>query len=368
MRKEDNVMGAIYRLVILLAVTSCLSACVNGDKDVRNADSPSLMTVNLDGDKGVLAYDTIETIIPVLPDNEVLAVISKVQYCNNRFYVLDSRQEQLTVFEKNGHYAGKLNRRGSGPGEYSGIADFDVTPDGKLYLLDVSQRKIHVYSADSLKPQADMSLESPGLKFAVTDSADLYFENVYLGRGQRSKLVRYDSDNGRSETILDYSLANEDKAAGKGRTHLWRSGNTVLFYDRFSPNIYSLSDSAINIMFTLKTVNLPDESQIRQLIDQSKTAPGQRNRDNSPMIRDIQDVYITPDYTSIKVNSIPPQQLFIDNVSGEIMEVTYDDRFNHCKPGAIGIAGDAFITTKYDSEKDTHNLVLYKLKRQSGNI
>lgn len=362
-RKEDNTMKQIQHLFKLLVVTLCLSACSHKDNKPQDTPPSSQISINLDAKNGILAYDTIEIIALILPENEVLADISKIQCVNSRFFVMDDRQNLLMIFAMNGQYEGKLDRKGNGPGEYSDITDFDVTSDGKLYIFDVNQRKIHIYSSDSLNPISDIPIECRGIKFAVADSANFYFENVHVEKGKRSKLVRYNSNNSKSETIMDYTRANEYRAVGKGRSHLWRSGSTILFYDRFSPNIYSLSDSSIEIKFTLETKNLPDESQIQRLIDESKANPGQRSRENTQIIRDIQDVFITPDFTSIKVNSIPPQQLFIDNVSSEVLEVAFDERFNHCKPGAMGVAGDSFITIRYTPNSEIPSIVMYKLKR-----
>lgn len=363
-------MEATYRHITKLAAISCLclSACVNVEKHTEDTMPEIQMTIDIDGEKGILVYDTITTVTPVLTDDDILADISKIQFSNDRFYILDSRQNQMMIFTRDGRYAGKVSNKGSGPGEYSRIADFDVATDGRLYILDTNQKKMLIYSADTLEPVSDMPLECRGLKFAVADSSNLYFENVLTGRGKRSKLVRYNSEDGKSEPILHYTINNEDKAAGKGPTHLWRSGSTIVFYDRFSTNIYSLSGTAVNIIYTLDTKNLPDEAGIQNMIDESAINPQQRDRSSSAIIRDIQDIYVTPDYTSIKINSLPPQQLFIDNSTGEVLEVAHDQRLDHCKAAAMTVAGDYFVTARHDLENDTFELVLYKLKRGQTNL
>lgn len=357
-------MKTFYKLGAFLLLAGFFNACGSGDKNISEREEKKPLIVDLDGEREKILYDTIEIVTPVLPEDEIIAEISKVQYFDNHFYILDCRQRKMMKFARDGQYAGTVSHRGTGPGEYSDIVDFDVTPDGKLNILDVSQGKIHVYSANTLEPINDLPIDCRGLRFAIADSTNFYFENVFAARGKRSKLVNYNLIDGKVETIFDYSLDNEDRAAGNGRTHIWRSGQKVLFYNRFSPTIYSLSDT-IYPAYTFKTGDLPDETAIQQLINMSKAGPGQLDREDTAIIRDIQDVYVTPGYTSIRINSIPSQQLFIDNISGKMMEVTLDERFNDCKPGAIGIAEDAFITIKHNRENDIIELVLYKLKRQS---
>lgn len=260
-------MKKIQHFFALLMGISCLNSCLTGDKYLREGDMIPLKSIKLDAGKGSLSYDTIEIIKPIMPDDVIHANIAKIQYFNNNFYVLDSKQNQLIAFTREGLYKGCIGKHGNGPGEYYRIDDFDISPEGELYILDANQKKIHQYSAVSLKPQGDISIECSGTKFSAANSTSFFFENVFVNHSKRSKLVKYNIKTGKVQIIRDYLITNEYNSVGKGRTHLWRSGNTILFYDRFSPDIYSLSDTTCNILYSLETENLPDEKMIHKMIN-----------------------------------------------------------------------------------------------------
>lgn len=62
-----------------------------------------------------------------------------------RLWVADDMQQQIKVFEQDGTFVRAIGRKGGGPQEFQGIAGFDWSPDGTLWVLDRGNARFAVY-------------------------------------------------------------------------------------------------------------------------------------------------------------------------------------------------------------------------------
>jgi len=67
-----------------------------------------------------------------------------------RVYVADLSQKVVHVFNKNGSYLTSLGRDGFGPGEFNYISSMQIN-NNSIYVHDWYQKRIHVFSLNSLK-------------------------------------------------------------------------------------------------------------------------------------------------------------------------------------------------------------------------
>lgn len=51
-------------------------------------------------------------------------------------FVVDSQRELIRAFDREGNYLRNVSRRGSGPGEYSSLRIFDITPEDNFFIND----------------------------------------------------------------------------------------------------------------------------------------------------------------------------------------------------------------------------------------
>ena len=65
-----------------------------------------------------------------------------------KIYVLDSKESQLKVFDKNGQYSKKIGKMGQGPGEMRGPRSLLITPQQEILVNDPGARKIHFFTLD----------------------------------------------------------------------------------------------------------------------------------------------------------------------------------------------------------------------------
>ncbi len=87
-------------------------------------------------------------IIKLSTSNETLIFqISKVQYKNEKVFILDMPENCIYIFNNSGELEQKLSKQGAGPGEYIQLTDFYVENEN-LFILDFTQQAIIEYDKD----------------------------------------------------------------------------------------------------------------------------------------------------------------------------------------------------------------------------
>lgn len=79
----------------------------------------------------------------------------KVEYINDKIYILDQNHYRLVVFEDSGAPVFKLDYKGRGPNEYLQITDFAVAPDGSLWVADAQKDRMFKYSAQGVMQESE---------------------------------------------------------------------------------------------------------------------------------------------------------------------------------------------------------------------
>lgn len=65
-------------------------------------------------------------------------------------YVLDMRAKCVKKFNSSGEFLKKYGRQGNGPGEFQSPSRMDITPDGKIIVLDSNQNRCTVFEGDKV--------------------------------------------------------------------------------------------------------------------------------------------------------------------------------------------------------------------------
>ena len=71
--------------------------------------------------------------------------VSKILWYGNRYWVLDTVQNTLVVYDDSGEAIARVGIRGRGPQEYLKISDFTITDRGEVVLLDGNQDVLIFY-------------------------------------------------------------------------------------------------------------------------------------------------------------------------------------------------------------------------------
>lgn len=106
-----------------------------------------------------------------------------------RVFVLDSQECQVRVFSSEGKWLYNLGRYGSGPGEFIGSSDFDVTDD-EIALIDSEGQRVNLYGLDgSSRGEFKIGFRGHRIailsrdKFIVTYMPRLMEKNAFLIHG-----------------------------------------------------------------------------------------------------------------------------------------------------------------------------------------
>lgn len=159
--------AGIFLLLIFL-LPSCKSGTTESDVELEEIpfESYRKTDVPLDNSK-VRETETIELRDGGKSDCAQMTV-SKILWYGNRYWVLDTIQNSLVVYDLSGEAISRVGIRGRGPQEYIQISDFTVTNQGEVVLLDGNQdvmlffdRELNFIKKDKVKREISrlMALE-----------------------------------------------------------------------------------------------------------------------------------------------------------------------------------------------------------------
>ena len=103
-------MKIILYILFIVSVLSCSSVAEKEEA-----------TVSID-------LDNISTRMEIIPletnDSSLISSVSKIVHRNNRYYILDKEMDRIVAFDDQGKFLNLINKKGNGPGEYTGLSDF----------------------------------------------------------------------------------------------------------------------------------------------------------------------------------------------------------------------------------------------------
>lgn len=123
---------------IILFISLWFIGYSSRDKTTDEANK-SLIRINLDerteDAANLFSYDSsivLETI-----EESLIVQIDRIEFYNNKIYILDSKQNCVFIFDQNGRFDYKINRRRKSPEEYLSVQNFYIhKEEQKIYLYD----------------------------------------------------------------------------------------------------------------------------------------------------------------------------------------------------------------------------------------
>lgn len=191
---------------------------------------------------------------------------------HGRVFIADIQQLKIHVFDSDGSWIQSIGRQGRGPGEFQQISELKIVSD-QLYAIDANQRRINVFSLNSLNPSHSISL-IPQNKSQFEELSNRYPDH-YLIRSDGSVLTGFFTppfltENPQSpDSLLFYIIDNSGKIqpdrvlAQQGFIYYNGTGeyqNSMLSFD-FTPRslrVLSVDDQIftnLNDEFLIKVYN-----------------------------------------------------------------------------------------------------------------
>ena len=125
--------NTILILVLCLFIGSCKdSLTVNEEVDT--------ITASIEQEDEISLFDFVSQVrlIPLeTTDSSLVAHITKIITSKDKIFIYDRIQNQIFIFNREGQFISKINRKGRGPEEYMSISDLAINPfNGCLEILD----------------------------------------------------------------------------------------------------------------------------------------------------------------------------------------------------------------------------------------
>lgn len=131
--------------VLMFGLISCSSSPDKAQKPDAAADEPQRMALSLVEDLRFGGSDSDDRLIWGSPATAV-NVDSKGQ-----IYITDLQENRVLVFSESGEFVKQVGRKGKGPGEFEGLAQFHVYADGSAVALEMvngSHPKLQFFDKD----------------------------------------------------------------------------------------------------------------------------------------------------------------------------------------------------------------------------
>jgi hypothetical protein len=186
--------------------------------------------------------EIVETVKLELTEKSIISGIYKVEFANNRFYVLDKQKANaLFVYDRKGKFIQRIGRDGKGPGEHLRIEDFNINYDNKnIEILDIDLKKIMCFDFNG-KFIKDIPIPIYGMSI-INMGADSYgLYNVNIPQGD--KRFNYYLINNKSK-IIQTAFPYSKKIDHINKSiffNFYRIGGQIALNMPFNDTIYNVS-------------------------------------------------------------------------------------------------------------------------------
>jgi hypothetical protein len=151
--------------------------------------------------------DTVYILVKRDYSKENFSFIDKIQYKDNKFFIIDKSNKVLSVFDKKGDFIQNIGTFGNGPSELRAISDFDVDESGAIYILDGFRDKDRLFIYDSkfeLQKVEELPFEADVVKATTKGYLLFGLSSWNMGDFEGSKILRTDMDLGNAKPILKF--------------------------------------------------------------------------------------------------------------------------------------------------------------------
>ncbi len=342
-------------LPLLFVVTTVTTACSSRHS---NSDTTTYHISNDSSQAGKVSISVAKVLPLVTAEGEMIAEVSKYVTQEGNIFIFDKRTQSVYIFDSMGDQQGRFNRQGSGPGEYVTANDISVDSENNLYIADIGTQKIIRYEYPDYEEYTAYPLKRAFLNFDVFMDW-IYISNLSEGNDLKIKLAARSIDSDSLKVLSTATVENEYRATGAGVTHLWESENSLLYYDRFTPFIYKLSEGNAEKYIMLNESDIPDKEMIHELIS---LPPSQRYRklsEPTDKIIDITACFETSKYILLQISTIPIKYVVIDKSFGNHAQIsTLLTDGVRSSIGLIGTYGDYFVTATVGDDNHNPELIL----------
>lgn len=282
-----------YFIWILLLL---MVSCKNNHTKYSIGDASIILDIKNTID---IRFDTISNkqivYVPLETKEECLiGEVEKIIVKQDKIFVADfTVSKTLFVFDMQGKFLFKINKRGKGPGEYIQFHDFDVNIDGSIYLWDINLCKFIICDSTGTFVR-EMPMKHRFDFFCMMRNV-FYLSQLYERGNMMINLMRFEEKKEKYEKLISERGIYDGMGLVNYSYHkFYYSPHNTYYAPRFSPIIFSINDTAIHPAIGLLNLPVPPEDKITQWNRQQ-----QLMIDDSDYLKDITYIFETDDCISL---------------------------------------------------------------------
>jgi hypothetical protein len=265
----------IYKHTIFIFAALCFCFCSRQRADI--SDNVISLSVNMDSQDKVSVFDLFKK-IEIIPlettDTSLLSSISKIEYYDNRYYILDRDLSKIFCYDTYGNYICNIGKRGNGPEDYFSAEDFLIDKNKKCMVLLSTIGQLYFYNLYTGKLVDKILLKdgpSNYQRFTLINDDVLVFYTIVYEKGKQLFLFSIKNGN-----FIDSFYQNEEYAFSNDVFYIFN--NEVFFAKPFYNEVYKLKESGLELAYSwdfgkmnmnVNKFNLPEKQneRMRQLVD-----------------------------------------------------------------------------------------------------
>jgi hypothetical protein len=224
--------------ITLLLLLSCETETVTTD----------IIHIHIDPDNVIKEYDIADDVEAEweifrleTSDECLVADISKIIFQNGMYYILDN-VSVINVFDSNGKFLKKLDRKGQGPGEYTVLKSFDVIGHD-VWVSDVNRRRLMVF--DSM---FNFKYEVPDLNLMASHinhiGDNIYLASNWFNNDERNcQLLKYNIRDSAFKCLIEVGQLETNFSISKIQQMCRYGDDCLLFMQSYCDTIFQIIDS-----------------------------------------------------------------------------------------------------------------------------
>lgn len=206
--------------IMLLLYISC--------QDKGENQESGLLTVKV-RPNNILKLSTITDDVKFirLSDDILIRDVSKLLLDENEnMYILDSKGNGVFKFDKTGKFVTQISRKGQGPGEYTGICDFDIYRD-RMLINDGEKQLFYDLNGTYISEQRENFPNSVAwVNDTICESYGIQSLSVYVN-GKQTEFFK--------------TVFTEDDLLASHDFHLTKNKDQIYWEDCYNDTIYTIS-------------------------------------------------------------------------------------------------------------------------------
>lgn len=227
--------------VFFLLFVMCFSMCTS------KPQGDNVISVDLDKPEKASLFDYFSSIelIPLETTSDALIVgISKMVIHQDNYYTFDPVQQILFVYDKEGNFLYKINKKGQGEGEYLSFDDFNINPySGNLEILD-PYGKVHLYDLRGNYIETKR-VTYPDFKVVHTIAAIDSLTYVFGSDFAPEKIIYYNLD----EEKLLHTEFKETRRLGSYSFRPYEYQGEWFYFRPIHPVVYKMGKDSLETAF-----------------------------------------------------------------------------------------------------------------------